>query len=222
MSSTRFRPKLYNKAAVLCPLCGIRSAKRNCPALGKQICAVCCGTKRNVQIHCPKDCAYLASAREHPAAAVVRQQQRDVGLMMQSMRDFNERQSQLFLFINTFLMKYQPPELQALIDDDVVEAMSALAATYETASRGVIYEHRPASLPAQRLVTALTPVLAEAGQRGSVFERDAAAVMRRIERAVADVRASDQLNRRAYLDLLGRVIVKKDPTAADSKNVVNL
>ena len=207
---------------MLCPLCGIRSAKRSCPALGQQICAVCCGTKRNVQIQCPKDCAYLASAREHPAAAVVRQQQRDVGLMMQSMRDFNERQSQLFLFINTFLMKYQPPELQALIDDDVVEAMSALAATYETASRGVIYEHRPASLPAQRLVTALTPVLAEAGQRGSVFERDAAAVMRRIERAVADVRASDQLNRRAYLDLLGRVIVKKDPGAADAKNVVNL
>ena len=71
-------------------------------------------------------------------------------------------------------------------------------------------------------MTALTPVLAEAGQRGSVFERDAAAVMRRIERAVADVRASDQLNRRAYLDLLGRVIVKKDPGAADAKNVVNL
>jgi hypothetical protein len=207
---------------VLCPLCGIRSAKRSCPALGKQICAVCCGTKRNVQIQCPTDCPYLASAREHPAAAVVRQQQRDVGLMMQSMRDFNERQSQLFLFINTFLMKYQPPELQALIDDDVVAAMSALAATYETASRGVIYEHRPASLPAQRLVTALSPVLAEAGKGGSLFERDAAFVMRRIERAVADVRALDQLNRRAYLDLLGRVIVKKDSSAADSKNVVNL
>ena len=165
---------------------------------------------------------YLASAREHPAAAVVRRHQHDMALMMESMRDFNERQSQLFLFINTFLMKYRPPEFQALIDDDVVEAMGALAATYETASRGVIYEHRPASLPAQRLVTALTSVLAEAGKGGSVFERDAAVVMRRIERAVGDVRASDQLNRRAYLDLLGRVIVKKDSSAADSKNVVDL
>ena len=222
MSSTRFRPELYNNSAVLCPLCGIRSAKRSCPALGKQICAVCCGTKRNVEILCPTDCVYLASAREHPAATVVRRQQRDIALMMQSMRDFSERQAQLFLFINTFLMKYQPPELQSLIDDDVVEAMRALASTYETASRGVIYEHRAASLPAQRLVTALTPVLAEVGKGGSVFERDAAVVMRRIERAVSDVRASDQQNRRAYLDLLGRVIVKKDSGAADSKNVVNL
>ena len=37
-------------------------------------------------------------------------------------------------------------------------------ATFETASRGVIYEHRPASLPAERLATALKPVLAEAGR----------------------------------------------------------
>src|SRR5262249_37546620 len=163
------------------------------PALGKQICAVCCATKRNVEIQCPADCAYLASAREHPAAAVVRQQQRDIGLVMQFVRDFNERQSQLFLFINTFLKKYQPPDFESLIDDDVAEAMKALAATYETASRGVIYEHRPASLPAQRLVTALTPVLSDAGKSGgSSFERDAAVVMRRIEQAVADVRASEQ------------------------------
>ena len=184
---------------------------------------MCCGTKRIVQIQCPDDCAYLASAREHPAAAVVRQQQRDISLVMQFVRDFNDRQSHLFLFINTFLKKYQPPEFESLIDDDIAEAMKALAATYETASRGVIYEHRPASLPAQRLVTALAPVLADAGKGGgSSFERDAAVVMRRIEQAVADVRASDQLNRRAYLDLLGRVIVKRDQGAGDSTNVVNL
>jgi hypothetical protein len=184
---------------------------------------VCCGTKRNVEIRCPADCVYLASAREHPAAAVVRQQQRDVSLVMQFLRDFNERQSHLFLFINTFLMKYQPPELESLIDDDVVEAMRALASTYETAARGVIYEHRPASLPAQRLATALTPVLAEAGTGGGTsFERDAAVVMRRIERAVGEVRATDRPNRRAYLDLLRRTIAKRDPGAGDSTNVVNL
>src|ERR1700704_4766830 len=57
--------------AVVCPLCGQRKARRGCPALDKQICAVCCGTKRLVQIECPPDCAYLAVAREHrpPAAA---------------------------------------------------------------------------------------------------------------------------------------------------------
>src|SRR6185436_14797272 len=89
---------------VMCPLCGARRARRGCPALAKEICAVCCGTKRLVQIQCPSDCTWLASAREHPAAIVVRQQQRDVGLLLQVLRDFGERQSQLFLLIATFLV----------------------------------------------------------------------------------------------------------------------
>jgi hypothetical protein len=90
-----------------------------------------------------------------------------------------------------------------------VEAAGALAATLETASRGVIYEHRPASLPAQRVVAALKQVLAEAGgSGGSAFERDAAAVLRRIEETARGVRASDGGNSRAFLDLLGRIIRK--------------
>ena len=145
----------------MCPLCGQRKARRDCPALGYQICAVCCGTKRLTEIHCPSDCPYLASAREHPPAVAVRQQQRDVESLVEVVRDFNERQSQLFLMIATFLIRYEPPELQALLDDDVAEAADALAATFETASRGVIYEHRPASLPAERLAAALK---ADAGQ----------------------------------------------------------
>jgi hypothetical protein len=200
---------------VLCPLCGTRRARRACPALGHQICAVCCGTKRLVQIACPSDCAWLVSAREHPAAVTVRQQQRDVGVLLQVIRDFNERQSQLFLLIGTFLVRYEAPELQPVIDDDVAEAMAALAATFETSARGVIYEHRPASLPAERLVAGLKPLLAEAGRgAGTSFERDAAAVLRRVEDAVREVRALDQENRRAFLDVLARIVRKGDEEAA--------
>ena len=61
-----------------CPLCGVRKARRECPALGRMICAVCCGTKRLVEIPCPDSCPYLASAREHPAAVVQRRQERDL------------------------------------------------------------------------------------------------------------------------------------------------
>ena len=115
----------------------------------QQICAVCCGTKRLTQIQCPDDCGYLAVAREHPPAATARQQQLDVELLLQFVRDFSQRQSQLFAMTLTFLVRYQPPELQPLNDDDVLDAAAALAATFETASRGVIYEHRPASAPAR-------------------------------------------------------------------------
>ena len=172
---------------------------------------MCCGTKRLVQIACPADCAWLASAREHPPAVAVRQQKRDVGLVLQMMRDFSERQSQIFLLISTFLVRYEAPELQPLIDADVAEAMAALASTFETSARGVIYEHRPASLPAERLVSGLKPLLAEAGKGGgTAFERDAAGVLRRAEEAIREVRAAEQENRRAFLDLLGRVVRRGD------------
>ena len=70
------------------------------------------------------------------------------------MRDLNERQSRLFFLILTFLARYRPAELLPLVDEDVVEALSSLAGTYETAVRGLIYEHRPPSLPAERLARA--------------------------------------------------------------------
>jgi len=186
----------------------------------QQICAICCGTKRLTQIACPSDCAWLATAREHPAAAVLRQQQRDGALVVRALRDFGERQSQLFLLISTFLIKYEAPELQSIIDDDVAEGMAALASTYETSVRGVIYEHRPASLAAERLVNLLKPILAKAGEGGgSAFERDAAVVLRRTEEIVREARASDADNRRAFLDLLSRVVARRpeaDAAAAES------
>jgi hypothetical protein len=209
--------RLYNNAHVICPLCGTRRARRGCPALDKQICAVCCGTKRLVEIQCPSDCPYLGNAREHPPAAVVRQQQRDMGVLAQFMRDFTERQSQLFFLVATFLARYQPPELQPLIDDDVREAAAALAATFETASRGVIYEHRPASLSAERLVNAMKPLLAEVGKgAGSAFERDAVVVLRRVEDAARDARALEPDNRRVLLDVIGRLIAKAPPDERDT------
>ena len=134
------------------------------------------------------------------------------------MRDFSERQSQLFFLINSFITGYQPAELQSLIDDDVADAVDALAATYETSVRGVIYDHRPASLPADRLAAALKPVLAEAGKNlGTAFERDAAVVLRRVSQAVRDVRSvaepeqGGRGDRRVFVELLHRVMKRPDP-----------
>jgi hypothetical protein len=165
-----------------------------------------------VEIHCPGDCPYLASAREHPSAAAIRQRQRDTDLLVQCMRDLSERQAQLFFLISTFLQRYEPAELQPIIDEDVAEAAAALAGTFETAARGVIYQHRPAAPPADRLATALRPVLAEAGKAGgSAFDRDAAVVLRRIEVAVRDLSTTDPSSRRVYLDVLGRVLTDPGP-----------
>jgi hypothetical protein len=210
---------LYNDDSVVCPLCGQRKARRACPALGTQICAVCCGTKRLVEIRCPNDCGYLATAREHPPAVAVRQQQRDVGAILRFMRDLDERQSRLFFLIVTFLVRYEPPELHAIIDEDVVEATAAIAATFETAARGVIYEHRPASLSGERLANELKQMLAEAGEQGgAAFRQDAAVVLRRVETAAREATKGGG-GRRAFLDLAGRVTAHKRPESTESSEV---
>lgn len=201
---------------MICPLCRQRAARRGCPALGYQICAVCCGTKRLAEIRCPGDCRYLAASREHPPAASVRQQQRDVGLVVEIVRDFNERQSQVLLLVASFLTRYEPPELSALMDVDVAEAARALASTYETASRGVIYEHRAASIPAERLAAALKPILLEAGKHGgSAFERDATIVLRRLADASDHLQTTNEAGPRALIDLLSRVIRKTERARSD-------
>jgi hypothetical protein len=168
---------------------------------------VCCGTKRLVEIACPTDCVYLSTAREHPPAVAVRRQQRDISQFVHALRDLNERQSRLFLAVNTAIVRYQPGDLHALVDDDVIESAGALAATFETASRGVIYEHRPATRTAGHLADAIRQMLSEAGQRGgTAFERDAGVILRRIEQAARAAAADAPGNPRAYLGLLDRVV----------------
>lgn|SRR5262245_1641927 len=204
---------------MLCPLCEKRKARRACPALREQICAVCCGTKRLTEIRCPSDCTYLASAREHPPAVAVRQQQRDVAALVAYVRDFSDRQSQLFFLVATFLLRYEPPELHPLVDEDVAEASAAIAATFETASRGVIYEHRPNSLSAERLASELRPLLAKmSDQGGESVRRDAAVVLRRVEAAAREMGRSAGGSRRAFIDLLGRVVNTKAPESRETSS----
>lgn len=196
-----------------CPLCGVRRARRSCPALGHAICSLCCGTKRLTEIRCPSDCVYLATAREHPPAATVRQQQQDSARLIQAMRDLSREQSRLFLSVNAFVSQYQAPDIERPIDADIAEAAGALASTYETATRGVIYNHRPSSRQAERLVAALKPVLDEAGGAGGTsFQRDAALVLRRTEESArGPATAHAETGRRDYLDLLSRVFRPRSP-----------
>ena len=160
---------------------------------------------------------YLTTAREHPASRTIRQRREDIARLMHATRDLGDRQSRVFLLLAKFLAAYQPPELQTLVDDDVRQSAGALAATLETAARGVIYEHRPESLAAGRLLMAIKPVLAEADQpHTSAFDRDAAVVLRRFE-DLARVDPEGPPNPRAAIELLGRMVARIDETAPPSE-----
>lgn len=189
-----------------CPMCLARPSRRACPALGRDICPVCCGTKRQVEIRCPDSCVYLSSARAHPPASVRRQQDEDLAVLTPALAGLSEARQQLLLFSLTLLDRFKGDGLDAARDADVASAAAALASTYETASRGVIYEHRADSLPAQRMAEGLRGVFDQLGRsRPSGFAADAAVVLRQIEDRVQSVqrlRPSDPL---AFLALAGRM-----------------
>ena len=193
---------------MMCPLCGARKARRACPGVGQEICAICCGTKRLVEIRCPSTCGYLQTARAHPAAVEQRQRELDVAVIAPTLRDLTERQQQLFFLLLSVTRRQADDPLRPLLDTDVADAASALAATYETSARGVIYEHQTQSVPAQRLVSGLQAALAEISRDGRerLVEREAPHALRAIERGVRAVAALPGATRTAYLELAGRVL----------------
>jgi hypothetical protein len=202
-----------------CPLCGSRKARRACPALNKDICSVCCGTKRITEIACPSSCGYLAVAREHPAAVVRRQQERDVALLLPTVQTLTERQYQLFVFLfQMVISRHKPEGFGRLVDDDVAEAAEAVAKTLETAARGVIYEHVAKTVTAQRLASEFTAFLADMRQRGAkLTDREAATVLRTFEKGAREIRQVSDGGDTAYLTLLSRVLPPSPVPAQETR-----
>ena len=196
----------------VCPLCQKRPAKRACPALGRDICAVCCATKRLVEIHCTEDCRYLEAAQKHPAAVVKKQIDHDVMRLMATVGRLSEQQLQLFFLLQSMVLSYKPEGLVRLVDSDVALAAGALANALETASKGVIFEEATASVVAEGLRRAMKPVIEEVTKgSGSRAEREVAIVLRAMERAAKHEGGHIPDGDVSYLDLVSRVFPQKPP-----------
>jgi len=204
-----------------CPLCHKRKASRACPALGQSICSVCCGTKRQVEIACTSDCRYLVAARAHPASVVQKQQQRDVALILPVLSRLTERQHQLFFMLQSLIVRHESEGFVRLTDTDVAEAAGALAASLETAARGVVFEQTPASTLARPLLTKMRESLQELGKEsGRSFDLEAIPVLRSIERGALDTRGSTG-DDTVYLALMGRLLTQTTAETASKTETGN-
>lgn len=194
-------------SAPVCPLCRRRRARRTCPALQREICTVCCATKRQTEIRCPADCRYLASARSHPPAAVQRRREHDARFLLPIVAGLQPEQYDLFFFVQQLLHGIDRAGGLAVDDRAVRESAEALAKTYDTASKGIIYEHQASSPPAERLSQKLKPLLDDPPAAGGpkAAERDLVRVLRCVEQAAAAAETALDGGGRAYLDLVGRM-----------------
>jgi flagellar biosynthesis regulator FlaF len=145
---------------VSCPICEKRKPARFCPAKGEKICAVCCGTEREVTIDCPSDCSYLISAHRYEDEHR-RSLPSDTPLLDEKIpQDIVYTHQQLMSALAFSIAKFCAVQPSA-VDNDVLAAMQALAQTCKTLSSGIIYEKPPDAQLPRELYAALLALIAE-------------------------------------------------------------
>ncbi|HLI35276.1 MAG TPA: hypothetical protein VKW70_09550 [Terriglobia bacterium] len=127
---------------MICPICQKRKAKRHCPAKSEMICAICCGTEREVTIDCPSDCPHLVASRQHYDSRRVVDWEKMPFADQRIPESALEVHQQLFMELSYGVLECAS-ENPSLVDSDVQAALQALAETYQTLATGIVYEKAP-------------------------------------------------------------------------------
>jgi hypothetical protein len=209
-----------------CPICHKRKAKRFCPARGDSICSVCCGTEREVTIDCPSDCPHLIASRPYDY------ERKEIDWEKMPFRDTKIEPSFLddheaLVGGLAYAVCLYAKENRELVDSDVLAAVSSLAETYRTLSRGIYYEKPPDYRLQRELYGRLKAAVEDSrkaeGQRaglGVVRDadvRDALVFLAQL----GFTRSNERPKGRALLDLL-RSELKSPELAKPASNIVLL
>lgn len=151
----------------ICPICQKRRAERYCPAMGEKICAIDCGTGREVTIDCPVDCSYLLAAhrweQDHPKPLAENEIPfPDVSLPSDLVHSRETTLSGIGYTAATYSR-----ENGSLTDADVFAATHAIAEAYRTLLSGIYYEKPPDYPIAMGLYAALAKFLEDEKQVAS-------------------------------------------------------
>jgi len=158
----------------MCAICKTRRPRRYCPGIGGEICAICCGTEREVTISCPFDCVYLREARRHEKAAFPENLPNSDIEVSEKFVEQNER---LLSAVASTVFRAAMAASGA-VDFDVREALEGLIRTYRTLRSGIYFESRPTNPLAAAIYNAVEETVAgfrraEQEQTGVSHTRDA-------------------------------------------------
>lgn len=146
-----------------CAICNERKEKRFCPAVHGRICPQCCGEQREVTLDCPSDCPYLLQSRqqsrEHGTGHSHGERQ-DRGIPFTDIEipaveipeQFLYEREELILGLSFALAKSARAD-RALMDRDLIAAVSSLAKSYETLVNSSLIYETPTANVAHHMIT---------------------------------------------------------------------
>jgi hypothetical protein len=149
----------------ICPICNKRRAERYCPAKGEKICAVDCGTEREVTIDCPGDCAYLLAAHRWEESHPKPQPENEMPFPDVSFSADLIHTRQAALSGLGFTVVHYAAEQRSLSDADVFDAVRAMAETVRTLISGIYYERPPGGAVAAGLYAAIAKFIEDEKKR---------------------------------------------------------
>ncbi len=137
-----------------CAICHERKEKRFCPAVHDRICPICCGTEREVTLDCPSECPYLQQARKNENIHHLRELDHEALMPHIEVPDTFVYEKEALLGGVSFAIAQAARRDRAVYDRDVIQALTAMAKTYETSVRsGLIYE-QPTQTATQHAIAA--------------------------------------------------------------------
>ena len=145
----------------ICPICEKRRAERYCPAKGEKICAIDCGTEREVTIDCPSDCAFLVAAHRWEQSHRKPLAEGDVPFPDVSFSSDLIHTQQAALSGLGYTVVIYAADQRSLTDSDIFAAVQALAETRRTLLAGIYYEKPPQYPVAAGLYAALSKFIEE-------------------------------------------------------------
>ena len=145
-----------------CAICETRKEKRFCPAVHGKICAVCCGTEREVTLDCPSTCEYLQEARKHEKPRELSDQDRAALFpKIEVKQSFVYEREPLVVGLTYAIARAARLE-RSINDRDAIAAVSSLAKRYETmVGSGLLYAEQSANIVQQRIADEMEKMIAE-------------------------------------------------------------
>ncbi len=175
---------------ILCKICGVRRAKRSCPAVQGEICTLCCGTEREVSLSCPLECEYLQEAHRHEKPLPVEEKQLANPDITVS-EELIQEQEELLLFC-IYALVQAAARTPGALDADAMAALDALIQTHRTLESGLVYQSTPENMVALNV------------QRGFSASLDDYQKLRAEREALSPVRNSEILAVLVFLHRIGQ------------------